>query len=407
MNISKLKNNNGITLIEIIVTVVIAGILSAIAIGSLGKLSETSRVEETKAELIRLETAIIGNPQLENNGTRTDFGYVGDVGAMPANLDALVSNPGGYATWKGPYIESRFTETPNDFKEDAWGVPYTYSGNSIVSTGSGSDIVRKFGTSVTDFTSNAISGLLTDVDGNPPTNLADSITVLLTYPNGLGGTTTVSTTVNRGGQFSFSSIPIGNHTISIIYQPTHDTLTRYVTTLPSANSYGTYAFTYDYFGSSAEFTTNGFEILRPTGDGSNDGLEDEHCGDNWECVDEAIADDNATYVEGKNGKWKMDLYKTANHTATGTIDSIEVSIRTMGSTTGMIARTALRTNGVTYVGSDIAVTSIYTNYSTAYLNNPQTGVAWTWTEIDNIEIGVEMYNKARCTQVWLEVYYTY
>ena len=102
-----LSQNYGFTLIEVVIVILIAGIIASVALRSAVTISDTARTEETKQELESLAIAIIGNTKLENNGVRSDFGYVGDVGAMPPNLDALKSNPGSYSTWKGPYIDRR------------------------------------------------------------------------------------------------------------------------------------------------------------------------------------------------------------------------------------------------------------------------------------------------------------
>ena len=125
---SSKSDSKGITLIDVIITIIIAGILAAVALRSVVKLSDTAKVEETKQELQELEYAVIGNPSIHNEDTREDFGYVGDVGAMPANLDALFSNPGGFATWNGPYVKRRLEQDPSDYKIDAWGTNYAYSG---------------------------------------------------------------------------------------------------------------------------------------------------------------------------------------------------------------------------------------------------------------------------------------
>ncbi|MEA2031894.1 MAG: type II secretion system protein, partial [candidate division Zixibacteria bacterium] len=90
--------------------IIIIGILSTVALRSVNTITDTAKIEETKQELEALSFAIAGNPDIQNNGIRTDFGYVGDVGSLPPNLDALFSNPGSYATWNGPYIGNRFTQ---------------------------------------------------------------------------------------------------------------------------------------------------------------------------------------------------------------------------------------------------------------------------------------------------------
>src|SRR5512140_2358834 len=117
----------GFTLVELIIAIVLTGILLTVAMRAGLNITQTGRVEETKQKLDALAWAIAGNPNLQTNGIRSDFGYVGDVGSLPANLDALVANPGGYATWRGPYISNRFTQVPDDYKKDAWGTAYTYS----------------------------------------------------------------------------------------------------------------------------------------------------------------------------------------------------------------------------------------------------------------------------------------
>ncbi len=234
-------NTRGFTLIEIVIVLVISAILATVAMRSAFFISETAKEEETKQELEMLQFAIVGNPLLFNDNTRSDYGYVGDVGSMPPNLDALFSNPGGYATWNGPYIKRRFEQDPDDYKKDAWGVVYTYGGNSVTSSGSGSNIVREFGTSLNDFLINGVDGVLLDLDGTPPgTVYLDSITVRLTFPNGSGGYSSLLTQPDIGGFFSFESVPIGNHDIEIVYGPTNDTLRRFVSIVPRSRHYGEY-----------------------------------------------------------------------------------------------------------------------------------------------------------------------
>ena len=235
-------DKNGFTLIEVVVVVIIAGILSTIAIRSVFTISETARVEETKRELDELAYAVAGNPTLENNGVRSDFGYVGDVGSMPPNLDALISNPGGFSTWHGPYIKRRFEQIASDYKQDAWGAAYAYTGGvKISSSGSGSNIVRKIANNAADLTLNRVSGNIFDRDGTPPgKDYRDSITVNILVPNGSGGTAVKSTPPDAGGYFVFDSIPIGNHQLTAVYQPSHDTLNKFVSVIPNSSSYGIY-----------------------------------------------------------------------------------------------------------------------------------------------------------------------
>ena len=242
----RLSAKNGFTLIEVVIVIVITGILATVAFRSGQSVYTTAKIEETKKELDDLVRAITGNPILNNNGVRTDFGYVGDIGALPPNLDALVTNPGSYATWKGPYFHNRFSQITDDYKIDAFGNEYDYNTVTItcntLSTGGGGgcggpsttgDIVRRICNNTDDLLQNQVSGTVLDLDGTPPgNNYSDSIRILLTVPDGSGSYTTLSTTVDKGGYFSFENIPIGNHDLEIVYLPDNDTLYRF-TSVPA------------------------------------------------------------------------------------------------------------------------------------------------------------------------------
>ncbi len=253
----------GFTLIEVILVVIIAGILATVALRSVALVGDAARTEETKQELDRLAEAIVGRAELHSAGVRSDFGYVGDVGALPPNLDALVTNP-GLATWNGPYISNRFEQSAADFKTDAWGTPYTFAGIDITSTGSGQSIVRKLAGSADELLRNRIAGNVYDADGTPPgTNYRDSVEVRLTVPNGGGGMTTRSLLTDAGGYFAFDSIPIGKHELDVVYLPNVDTLHRFVSVNPGAEVYGEYFLTENLWsgslgggGTSIEFVEN-------------------------------------------------------------------------------------------------------------------------------------------------------
>lgn len=216
--------------------VLIMGILTSIAAQKWSGALEQTRFEATRAEMDRLAEAMVGNPNLTTNGMRTDFGYVGDVGALPPNLEALVANP-GLGTWNGPYVQNDFNQNPNDYKEDAWGTAYAYSGGvTLTSSGSGSAVTKQIVGAAADLTANSVMGSVTDGLDNPPGDSAGAVGITLSYPDGVGGTATATINPNAGGSYAFSgSVPVGNHPVTAVYQG--DTLTRFVSVLPRSTAY--------------------------------------------------------------------------------------------------------------------------------------------------------------------------
>lgn len=234
-------SDSGYTLVEVLLVVIILGILSTVALKSLGKVNETARIEQTKQTMDRLANAIAGDPSVIANGQRASFGYVGDVGALPPSLDALVQNPGSYSTWKGPYIRDQFTAggANSSFKQDGWGNDISYSGTVTLSAASGGiNLTRQIAGSVADLTINRITAVITDWDRTPPgTIYKDSLRCVLTHPNGAGAFANRTRYPDRGGRVQFDSVPVGVQDLVVIYVPTSDTLRRKIAVEPGAEPY--------------------------------------------------------------------------------------------------------------------------------------------------------------------------
>lgn len=224
------RNQAGFTLIELVITIIIIGIVSGVAVRQMGASLSTAQAEQTKLEMEALVEAMVGNPAAYSSGARVDFGYVGDVGALPTNLDALVQNPGGYSTWQGPYISQG--KNAGDFKTDGWGSVYILQDTLIRSTGSGSNIDKVFAGSTNDLLGNSITGVVLDAKMSPPGAMAESLLIELPYPNGTGGTAIASINPESSGSFTLTGIPIGVRQLRVIYLPMTDTVSLTVTIYP-------------------------------------------------------------------------------------------------------------------------------------------------------------------------------
>ncbi len=248
--VQRLRKISGFGLIELTVVIIIVGILVAVAMQSATVIVQDARRVETEREMEMLADAIVGDPAIICNGQRADFGYVGDVGSFPANLQALYESPGGYSTWDGPYVLPGLVQDSVGFKMDEWGSLYNYSGGvTITSTGSGSTITKKIADAVTDYTLNTLNGTIIDAnDSVPGTVYLDSVDIKITIPDGGGGATTKAYMPDSAGLVTLDSLPAGTHPLRMIYTPNVDTLLRYVTILPRHKSPVSYKFASAYFG---------------------------------------------------------------------------------------------------------------------------------------------------------------
>ena len=225
----KRLDHKGFTLVELVIVIIIAGILVTVALRGGRSVQETAKVSQAKAELEALAFGIAGNPSLANNGHRSDFGYVGDIGAMPPNLDALRTNTAGLATWRGPYVANKRVGNPATIEPTLANRLCLFRRNLDYLQWVGSAIHKSIAASISDLLYNRVSGNVLDVDGTPPGAVyRDSVTVRLRVPNGAGGIVSRTSSLDEGGYFAIDSLPIGNHELQIVYQPGADTLKRYL-----------------------------------------------------------------------------------------------------------------------------------------------------------------------------------
>ena len=131
-----------------------------------------------------------------HRGSRRRFGYVGDIGAFPPNLQALYQNPGGYSTWVGPYIPPEITQDNVGYRYDEWGTAYNYSGGiTIASTGGGiasSGSLNIINSSISFNTADGQGGNKTRGSGGGIKSGSGKVTII-------GSTIENNTTAFRGG----------------------------------------------------------------------------------------------------------------------------------------------------------------------------------------------------------------
>jgi len=144
------RSVGGFTLVELVITIVVLGILATVAIPKIGGLIKSSKETATKAEMAELKMAIIGDAKVVAGGKMVNRGFLGDVGHPPSQLLDLVVKPDSLSAydhvlgfgWNGPYID---TGDGSCF-QDAWNVAYSYNAGArtLVSTGSGVNITLGF-----------------------------------------------------------------------------------------------------------------------------------------------------------------------------------------------------------------------------------------------------------------------
>ncbi|MCJ7829466.1 FG-GAP-like repeat-containing protein, partial [Patescibacteria group bacterium] len=155
------------------------------------------------------------------------------------------------------------------------------------------------------------------------------------------------------------------------------------------------------------------ETLRPNADGDVIELynSDETQVDNWSYVDEVVADDDTTIVLNfTDFSAKLDLYNLPGHSGSGIINKITVyaRIKSDDEIEGY-ARIAIKTGGTVYYSGNLTTAgTTWENKSYEWATNHKTELAWTWNDIDSLQIGIELYNTdlwTYCTQLYVEVDY--
>jgi len=233
-------SSKGFTFSEILIVVAIMGIVTSVALKNMGKSDDRANYEESLAELQELSKAIVGDENARSNGERTSFGFVGDIGGLPATLDALISRGSLGLTsldtskqiaygWMGPYLESPFSSNNSDFKTDGWGNEYIYSttqyalapGDTVVAkisslgadeavggTGYDADIFVEI---MKDQVRADVTGSVIEVSGNPVL----AATARVYEPDGFGALTSKSAITDASGSYTITNVSQGVRAITV------------------------------------------------------------------------------------------------------------------------------------------------------------------------------------------------
>ena len=127
-------------------------------------------------------------------------------------------------------------------------------------------------------------------------------------------------------------------------------------------------------------------------------------------VAESSPDEDTSYISESGAVYARDLYNLDDPGLSATINWVKVWMRCKCLAAGW-AKTAIKTGGTAYNGSEENLGLTYANYSTQYITNPKTGVAWTWADLGELQAGVALLSMAEkgvasyCTQVFVEINY--
>jgi RHS repeat-associated protein len=346
-----------------------------------------------------------------------DVGYAYDLNDNPTTVTNYAANPATTVAYVYDGMDRATTET-DTISGATYGVGYaydpagrltqlTYPDNTAVSylydslgrTSKVKDASTTYGSfaySADDLTNNV--------------TLGNGITQTYGY-NGRGWPTSIKATYGQTTYLDLGYAYDNSGNVLTMGQATdtYDKLDRLIT---ASGGFGTQAFTYDAVGNRLRLDGNMTTvILRPNGAGSSTQWSPTGCTQNWDCVDDATSDGEATRVEsGVPGT--VDAYNVQDLGQTSkTITSVTVtavarhhSVACNIEPQSCYAVIALQVNG--YSGSSQGLTPVYQSYSQTWTTNPATGQPWTVSEVNALQAGINLVDvgqSARVTQLYASV----
>lgn len=259
---------------------------------------------------------------------------------------------------------------------------------------------------------------------SPTTNNSKADTVASSYSSSTINSTHRHLIFTYNPSNSLNTIDMGDFDVNISISASNSThvYTNYTTSADLFEVYNlssvgnitsSYNSTHDSINMSWNSVIYNTTTFRPNAAGT--ATENTMFGDsaNYLCIDESTPDEDSTYIYNDNHVVdKKDSYNIPDHTTeTGIIEKVTVFIRYRDTTITAAGGCypIIRTGG-SYFYDAMFHSNIYATSSETWTTNPDTSVAWTWSNIDSLEIGAWVFppmppeaEETRVTQVYAVV----
>lgn len=122
----KITRQSGLTLLELVVTLLVLTVLTSVAIRSVSGIQEQARFERSKRLLEQFRAAILG----DGDWSSGVFGYAFDLATLPDNLHQLLENS---TVWNPALAAVSYRPTPGSMPETV-ALGYGWRGSYLVTT---------------------------------------------------------------------------------------------------------------------------------------------------------------------------------------------------------------------------------------------------------------------------------
>lgn len=216
-------------------------------------------------------------------------------------------------------------------------------------------------------------------------------------------------TIDMGFFDANISVSVSNDTLQYSGYNLSEDLFEVYNLASVGNITSSYNSTYNSINMSWNSVTHNTTTFRPNATGYSTECERYGADTNWQCVNDTTPDGDSAYVYCYTPIPVTDLYGMLNHTTeTGDIENVTLygCSRKTGAYVGMTVW-YIRTHETVSEKGIYYNTDNYETYSRTVVTNPFTGVAWTWDEIDDLEIGAGLWggevSDVRLTQIYAVV----